>query len=137
MKTSLELPQARLQDLESIHQFLDEFAQHAALDETITFAMRLAVEEVFVNLVEHGYKHALGAVGITLQSSPDRVTVMIRDHAPPFPPENAPRPQLDQEWQTRQVGGLGWHFIREMMDEIEYRSDPAQGNILTLVKRIG
>jgi serine/threonine-protein kinase RsbW len=137
MKTSIELPQARLQDLEAIHQFIDEFAEPAGLDETIAFALRLAIEEAFVNLVEHGYKHAPGAVGITLQSSPDRVTVMIRDHAPPFPPEKAPRPQLDQAWQTRQVGGLGWHFIREMMDEIEYRSDPAQGNILTLVKRIG
>lgn len=135
MNTSIETPKARLQDLEAIHRWLDEFATQATLDETVVFALRLAIEEVFVNLVHHGYKDAPGPVALALQTFTDRVAVTIHDHAPPFPPEQAPRPQLDQDWVTRPIGGLGWHFIRELMDEIRYAADPKEGNVLTLVKR--
>lgn len=136
MKTAIEIPRARLQDLESLHRWLDEFAMRAALDDAIVFALRLAIEEVFVNLVQHGYKNSPGQVALALHMLADRVTVTIHDHAPPFSPEQAPHPQLDQDWQSRPIGGLGWHFIREMMDEIRYEADLQNGNVLTLVKRL-
>ena len=135
MNTSIEFRQARLQDLESIHRWLDEFAEQAALDDNVVFALRLAIEEVFVNLVHHGYKNAPGPVAIALHTFADRVTVTIHDHAPPFLPEQVPHPQLGQDWMTRPLGGLGWHFIREVMDEIRYASNPKSGNVLTLVRR--
>jgi serine/threonine-protein kinase RsbW len=135
MKNFIDLPRARLQDLESIHQWLDELVAQTTLDETVVFALRLAIEEAFVNLVHHGYKASPGPVAIALQTFTDRVIVTIHDHAVPFSPEQAPHPQLDQDWLTRPVGGLGWHFIREMMDEIHYTSDQT-GNVLTLIKRI-
>jgi serine/threonine-protein kinase RsbW len=137
MKTGIEFQQARLQDLESIHRWLDEFATQAALDDSIVFALRLAIEEVFVNIVEHGYKSMPGPIDIAVQTHANRVTVTIHDYAPPFPPDSVPRPRLDQDWARRPIGGLGWHFIREMMDEVRYASDPKNGNVLTLVKRFG
>lgn len=135
MKHFIDLPRARLQDLASIHQWLDELVAQTTLDETVVFALRLTIEEAFVNLVHHGYKEMPGPVVIALQTFIDHVVVTIHDHASPFSPEQAPHPQLDQDLLTRPLGGLGWHFIREMMDEIHYASDQT-GNVLTLIKRI-
>ena len=33
------------------------------------------------------------------------------------------------------MGGLGWHLIRGMVDEVRYETGP-EGNRLTLVKRL-
>lgn len=134
MKQHLELAQAQLADLNTVHQFIDSFAQAQHLDESIVFALRLAIEEVFVNLIQHGYKNQPGFIGITLETNDSQVIATIHDFSPPFPPESAPRPNLTQDWRDRPLGGLGWHFIRAMMDEIHYASDPKTGNILTLIK---
>jgi anti-sigma regulatory factor (Ser/Thr protein kinase) len=61
--------------------------------------------------------------------------VTITDRAPPFDPKDAPMPRLDAPANERRPGGLGWHLIRELVDRIDYESDEARGNRLTLVKR--
>jgi anti-anti-sigma factor len=136
MTSQIELAQARLDDLEQVHQWIDDFAKTTGLNESLVFAIRLAIEEVFVNLIQHGYKKKPGLIRLSLTADAHQVTVTIGDHAPPFPPDRAPRPRLGQDLASRPVGGLGWHFIRAMMDEVRYRSDPQQGNVLTLIKRI-
>jgi anti-sigma regulatory factor (Ser/Thr protein kinase) len=35
-----------------------------------------------------------------------------------------------------QVGGLGIHFMRKLMDEVHYSFNGKQGNTLVLVKKI-
>lgn len=136
MKSQIDIPRARLDDLERVHHFIDEFARATDLNETLVFAVRLAIEEAVVNLIQHGYKQAPGPIHLSIEADAHQVTVMIGDHAPPFPPDRAPQPRLGHDLASRPIGGLGWHFIRAMMDEIRYRSDPEQGNVLTLIKDI-
>lgn len=134
MKRHLDIARARLDDLERIHNFIDEFAHAADLDDAVVFAVRLAIEEAVVNLIQHGYQQAPGPIHLAIEADAHQVTVTLGDHAPPFPPDRAPQPRLGHDLASRPLGGLGWHFIRTMMDEIRYRSDPAQGNVLTLIK---
>ena len=134
---TIEIPAARIDDLERLIEILKATCQQARVAEQDVFALHLALEEVFVNLVTHGYENRPpGPVGVTLQIDPGQAVVIIRDQAPPFSPEQASEPSLDQAWQTRTTGGLGWHFIRRMMDDIRYESDPHTGNRLTLVRRL-
>jgi serine/threonine-protein kinase RsbW len=133
----IKISEAQLNDLEGLIDFLKVTCDQAHVAEQDIFALHLALEEVFVNLVAHGYENRPpGLVGVTLQIDPGRAVVTIRDQAPPFAPEQAPEPSLGQAWQTRTNGGLGWHFVRRMMDEIRYESDPPHGNRLTLVRRL-
>jgi anti-sigma regulatory factor (Ser/Thr protein kinase) len=46
-----------------------------------------------------------------------------------------PTPSLDAPLGERQVGGLGLHLVRSLMDRLEYKRDGAK-NLLTLRKRI-
>jgi anti-sigma regulatory factor (Ser/Thr protein kinase) len=63
--------------------------------------------------------------------------VTITDRGRPFSPAQAPSPDLEADWQSRAQGGLGWHLIRRVVDEIDYASGAGGENRLTLVKRRG
>ena len=65
----------------------------------------------------------------------EKVTIVIRDRAPPFDPAGAPSPDLTSDAEHRPSGGLGWYLVKKMMDEIDYAPGTPSGNVLTLVKR--
>ncbi len=137
MIRKIELARAHLKDLARIHHLIDDLCHRPQLDESTCYAVRLSVEEAYVNIVEHGYTpDKPGPIAVTVNSNPDRIIAIITDRAPPFAPQGAPDPDLNLGWDERQIGGLGWHFIREMMDEIRYESDDAGNNRLTLVKNL-
>lgn len=134
----LEINQeARLENLANLLNFVEDACRQFGIDRAICIDIKLAVEEACVNLINHGYAQGEpGPIRLTFQSDAHQVVINIGDHAPPFPPEQAPPPDLHSEWWERQMGGLGWHLIRQMVDEISYRSDPENGNLLTLIKRL-
>ena len=43
---------------------------------------------------------------------------------------------LEGEWEPYVGGGLGLHFIRNLMDEVHFTSDRRHGNQLTMVKKL-
>ncbi len=110
------------------------------MDEAGAFALRLAIEEVCVNIADHGYGgQAPGPLSVGVWHHPcgpqPHMEVHIRDQATPFHPEDAPEPDLSASVQARRVGGLGWFLIRQLMDSIAYTTT-AQGNCLRMVKHL-
>jgi len=138
LEEKLEIVQeARLANLANLLKFIEDACRQACTDPSIRFDLKLAVEEACINLIQHGYRDMEpGPIRVTFQADKKQVVINISDHAPPFPPEQVPQPNLDVEWHERRIGGLGWHLIRQVMDEISYRSGPENGNLLTLVKRL-
>jgi serine/threonine-protein kinase RsbW len=128
------VPENKRDAIRAILQMVDAAASSSG-GGTDWFDVKLAVEEVCMNLVDHGYGPAGGPIDVRLLAGEEAIVVTIRDEAKPFPPEKAPMPDLASGWEDRPVGGLGWHLIRKLMDSIEYESSPADGNRLTLVKR--
>jgi anti-sigma regulatory factor (Ser/Thr protein kinase) len=102
------------------------------------FAVRLAVEEVCANIINHGYggRANAGPIALSIASSDGRLTITIADRAPLFRPQDAPAPDLESGWDTREAGGLGWHLVRSSVDEVRHAPVDGGGNVVTLVKRI-
>lgn len=99
----------------------------------------LAADEVCTNLVQHaGAGTALGPTRVTVRREGLNAILTIEDRGRPFDPTDVPPPDLTAEWQDRPIGGLGWFLVRQMVDELHYRSTTdAEGalNCLTLLKR--
>jgi serine/threonine-protein kinase RsbW len=115
--------------------FIQDSCRRAGTDEQVSSALRLAVEEVCMDLIHHGYAGMPpGPITIEFVADPDRITLTICDRARPFDPRDLTPPDLTLDWRRRSVGGLGWHLVKQMIDEIAYCSDPSTGNRLTLVK---
>ena len=152
---------ARRENLPDLIEFLEEACRRTGADRSICFDLRLAVEEVCTNLIQHGNADMEpGPIKLNFQANPERIVISIRalglsfppEHSPPsllsftrqasgdlglaFPPEHAPPPDLESGWEDRPLGGLGWHLVFELKDEVIYRSDGPQGNHLTLIKRL-
>jgi anti-sigma regulatory factor (Ser/Thr protein kinase) len=95
---------------------------------------QLAVEEAITNIINHGYKNAIGEIIISCRINLYLAEIRIRDNAPRFDPLSLPEPELDGTIQDRKIGGLGVFLIRQVMDEISYQYENGQ-NTLVLIKR--
>lgn len=150
MKTSADHPDTELVNVFTGTANRDGLAQCMALSESIceqlnlgaedAYAIRLAVEEACTNIVDHGYAGTdPGPIQLTfkLKRAGDarQLIIELQDTAMPFHPEDASAPDLLSDAEDRPVGGLGWFFIQNTMDEVRYRSEGGE-NCLTLVKRL-
>lgn len=99
--------------------------------------LHLAIEEIVVNVIQHGYRNQEGEIDILLDMSDlNQITVQICDWAPPFNPL-AQSIELNTNWteKDRPEGGLGIFFVKKLMDDIFYQRKE-NSNQVTLVKKI-
>jgi anti-sigma regulatory factor (Ser/Thr protein kinase) len=127
---------ARQSSLGEAADFIEELCGLQDLDDDVAFAVRLATEEACQNVVEHACRFDPDEQ-FTLQcerAGADLV-ITVSDRGAPFDPTKAATPKLDVPLAARSNGGLGIHFIRNMMDELHYRRDADGVNHVTMVKR--
>jgi anti-sigma regulatory factor (Ser/Thr protein kinase) len=105
------------------------------ISEEDDYAIHLAVEEVIVNIITHGYPDSEGIIEIVCQISDSDIIIHICDQAPFFNPLLLPTPDLDLNLSDRQIGGLGVYLIKSLMDEVNYKKTEV-GNHLILKKRV-
>jgi len=127
---------ATLDHLPALVEFVQEACERTGADASSCFALRLAVEEVCTNLMRHAYRgREAGPIEVGVSGAPGRIVVTVTDFAPPFSPDDAPVPDLDAPWEERRIGGLGWHLVKSVVDEVRYEARANAGNRLTLVKK--
>lgn len=127
---------ARIEDLSVLMAYVDEVCGRGRVPAEVAFAVRLAVEEAFTNIVRHGYGSTPGPVRCDVRVESGDVTVTLVDEAPVFDPADAPAPELNAALDDRVEGGLGWHLIRELMDELRHEPGAERGNVFTMIKRL-
>lgn len=86
-----------------------------------------------MNIIQHAYgEKTEGEIRLHLARENGRLIIELEDDAPCIDPLTVrPRPLSDVR-----PGGLGVHFIREIMDEMAFLSGQDKGNRLRLVKRL-
>ena len=126
---------AELTNLEMIRRFVEESALNLSADEQTAYGLVQAVDECATNIIEHGYRRQPGAIDIEIDRVDETLTIVLRDHAPPFDPTGVPPPDLTRPLEEREPGGLGLYLTRHMVDHWQYRALPDGGNELTLIKQ--
>ena len=130
--------EARRERLGDLLAFIERACVRAALDPSIAFDVRLATEEVVTNVIEHGYAgvDSPGPITLRFQRDARQVVVTVDDLAPPFDPATIRPTDPGAPLEQRRIGGLGWHFVNQVMDEVRYEQRHPRGNRMTLVKRL-
>ena len=123
-------------ELERISAAVEDIGQRENWPAQFIFRINLVLEELGLNIMSYGYgEEGLHEFEITLTSEADVLRIEVTDDGRPFDPLNeAPEPDLDASVDDRQVGGLGIHLVRTMVDEMSYRREQDK-NHLTLVAR--
>ncbi len=113
---------------------IDEFCAARDLPSAIAYAVNLSLDELLTNTISYGYDDdARHRIDIAIRMDGSAMVVEITDDAKPFDPSEAARPDTDVPIEDRPIGGLGIHFVREMMDGFWYRRS-GKHNIVTLTK---
>ena len=139
----------RYDQIQVICKFVSAGARDAGLDADAVFHLELCCDEASTNIIEHAYgAEDAGPISVTYEITGQEFRVTLRDDGRPFDPDTVPEPKLPPEntesndvalgdiMNSLQVGGLGIHFLRKLMDEVHYSFNGEHGNTLVLVKRI-
>jgi serine phosphatase RsbU (regulator of sigma subunit) len=116
--------------------FVKEFLAPLELDKKLASALRLALEEAVVNVINYAYPVGeQGEILINADTNGHEVRFTITDSGYPFDPTTVLRPDTTLDAQNRPIGGLGIFLSRKLMDSISYtRIGPK--NVLFLTKNI-
>lgn len=110
-------------ELDSLMEFIEDFAAQQHWTPADTRAFTLAAEELFANTINHSRPPATW-VEFSLTSgnsngNPSAIAT-YSDDAPPFDPTVYPEVDTSLPLELRPVGGLGIHFIRRSMHRFTY-----------------
>jgi serine/threonine-protein kinase RsbW len=126
---------AKLENLESMLQFIRNCAEQQGFSKREVNKIQVAAEEALVNVISYAYPDDGGDVEIRCNAKgAEGLVIEIIDWGIPFDPLSLPEPDIEAPPEEREVGGLGIHIMRNIMDEVSYKRE-GDRNILTLVKR--
>ena len=130
----LRIP-AKMHNLELVFQFINSVLREYLESEREQALIRIAIEEMFVNIVFYAYPDKTGWVEIRGQVEDHIASFTLIDNGIPFNPLEKPDPDVMLSAQERQIGGLGIYMVKKRMDSVEYEYKDGC-NILTLRKHV-
>ena len=116
--------------------FLSVCREHDIDEETFK-TLNLAIEEWVANVIGYAYPKGIrGHVELTAKVVDGVLTLVIKDHGTPFDPTQHAEVDVNAELSERQIGGLGIHLVKSIMDTMHYERTADGYNVLTLTKNI-
>lgn len=114
---------------------LDKPSKLAEWDSHLENELRIACEEIFVNVISYAYPDKESEIIIGMEIADDEIVISVMDKGVPFNPLERTPPDLAVSLEERELGGLGIFIVKNIMDNIVYRRENQQ-NILTMHKKI-
>ena len=126
-------------ELRHLHAFLGDFWVRHDLPPGDAMRLELGLEEVFINVVTHGLASVeMGNAPVTvdLRLQDGSLELGVEDSGPAFDPLAQGPVDTTSGMATRQMGGLGIHLVRTMLDDVRYER-VGDRNRLVMVARLG
>lgn len=125
------------EQLQLVEQAIDAMAESENWPDELVFKVKLVVEELGLNIIDHGYGNDESKeIEIRLSTDGGALTIELIDEAKPFDPLNdTPLPDTSAGVEERPIGGLGVFLVKEMMDEAAYERE-GNRNRIRLVARL-
>jgi len=112
---------ARLDMLDELRSFVEAASRFSGLKDDDVFAFKLAVDELCTNIIQYGFEEDKpGLLTLFFDIEDGKARLIIRDDGKFFSPQQAKSPDIEAEWNERELGGLGIHFVKELMDNVTY-----------------
>src|SRR5690348_7042881 len=114
--------EANFDALEPISEYVLNAANQAGLGESSRYKLRLAVDEIVTNIIEHGYARVArpGFIGMQAQVQAETLEIQIEDTGRPFDFRQAAKPDLKAGLKEREPGGLGIYLALLNLDQFLY-----------------
>jgi PAS domain S-box-containing protein len=115
---------------------VDSFLSAHGLEARFRSRLSVVLDELLNNIVSYAYEDDdEHEILLVLELSGPRLVLTISDDGIPFNAFAAPPPDTSASLEEREIGGLGIHIVRELMDEVDYHRGIGR-NIVTVTKRL-
>ena len=128
---------AVVDNLDEVQSFVLKRLEKYGCDKKVLMQIRLAVEEIFVNIASYAYDPSVGPAEVRCEvlEDPLRVVIQFLDGGKPFDPLAREDADTSEEALMEREGGLGIFLVKETMDELSYEYKDGK-NIFTVLKRL-
>ena len=127
--------QRELSSLAPLFEFANEAAERYGFGEDVVFAVNLAIEEIFTNMVKYGGGQATISAAIEVRGR-NVVVELVHPGAVPFDVTAASHVDISRPVDERVPGGIGLYLVHRVMDEVTYRHEDGAARV-TLRKLLG
>ena len=125
-----------LSELKALHQHLNNWGGDIGLPADSILRINICLDELFTNIVSYGFDDDLvHIITFTLSGDNNLVVINIEDNGIPFNPLEKIDPDFPDNVESANIGGLGIHIIRKLMDNVSYERKQGK-NKLTMRKNI-
>ena len=115
--------EAALGNEPAVQRFLTEALETTECPPKARKELRLAVEELFVNVARYAYDPGSGDVEVSVSLASDGcgARVVLRDGGVPFDPFGHADPEAPRSVEETPIGVLGIMMVKRLMDAHSYR----------------
>ena len=132
---------AELESIAQVSEQFETFAQEHELDDTVRRQVLLVLDDMLNNVASYAYRDvptsdgASQDISIKAELTAARLVLTISDAGVPFNPFGLNAPDVQASLDERDIGGLGIHLVKTVMDDVDY-SRRAGRNVVTLTKHL-
>jgi anti-sigma regulatory factor (Ser/Thr protein kinase) len=124
----------RIEDLLRVNSIFESFATQHDIGGRLRYHLLVSIEEILTNIIKYGFdEQGVHPIHITFRLVLENVEMEFEDRGREFNPLEVDEPNLETAIEDRQLGGLGIHLVKKMVDVAEYRRE-GDRNILLLRK---
>ena len=113
---------SQLSELNALCRHLEDCGNVMELPQKCLFQINLGLDELFTNIISYGFEdESEHQIKFSLVKDKETLVVQVEDDGKPFNPLDVASPEVSLELDEVNIGGMGIHLIKKMMDDIVYQ----------------
>ncbi len=113
---------SKLSELQTLCRHLEDCGDVMELPQKCLLEINLGLDELFTNIISYGFgDESEHQIKFSLAKDRETLVVQVEDDGIPFNPLDAADPVESQDLDSINIGGLGIHLVKEVMDDIDYQ----------------
>jgi anti-sigma regulatory factor (Ser/Thr protein kinase) len=107
-------------DYTTVAREVEHFCVENSLPTSTSFKVRLVLEELVLNSIDHAVGPVTDRINATIDLEPGRVVLVLEDDSAAFDPHSAPAFDKAKPLEERGPRGMGIHLVRSVAEHVTY-----------------
>jgi sigma-B regulation protein RsbU (phosphoserine phosphatase) len=124
----------QLSEMIVVNEKFESFAEEFDIPQSVALKFKVVFDELLGNIISYAYtdddEHD---IEVRMERVGKRLIVTITDDGVPFNPLSEKKPDTDLSLEDREIGGLGIHLVRNLVDNVSYQRRIGK-NVMTIMR---
>jgi len=123
-------------EIDRLNDAFNEYADRVEIDMATQLKINMVFDELINNIISYGFNDQREhKIRVRADRGTDELIIQIEDGGIPFNPFLRETPDVGASLEERDIGGLGIHLVKEVMDSVSYQRNHHLNRVM-LVKNL-